>query len=443
MKIVSLVIGVALIGMSKISISCAATSKEVTKYNWTLEDVIKIALENNPDLKSAKANYLAASKGVGIAVSGYLPHVDIYSKFEQTSLPNPNAGATAQLGVSLPYQMITASLSQTIFDFGKVLGRISSSRAKNNASEQEAISVRNAVELAVQRAFYDVESTEQLIQVAKKGLGKYNETLRRTQVLVKTGTKPSFDLSQARVEAAKAELIVINAQNSYDYAQIALLNLMGIQEQISFTLIDQGTPKEFLGVSSDKLILDKLIEEALVYRPEMKKQQFSLESVRSELSTEIKNYFPTFSLQAWAGKFLPNYPPPISDTWGVAVVGTWHIFEGLETTFRAGEISARVVSQEAMVDKDRLAILSEVTRSYKDLIRSENNLKVAIDALDNSKENLRLAEKRYASNIATILELLTAENALLNFEASSVTARFDHEIALATLRRMVNAPLKD
>lgn len=418
-------------------------AEEPPKYTWTLDEAKKIALDNNPDLKSARANYEAASKGVGVALSAYLPHIDLYAKYEQTTLPSPSAGATAQLGNSLPYKMATVSLNQTVFDFGKALSRISSNRATSRAAEQEAVAVRDAVLLAIQKAFYEVQSTTQLVDVAKKGVAKFEETLRRTEVLVRTGAKPKFDLSQASVEVAKAKLALIGAQNTHDFARIALLNLMGIQEQVPFNLVDSSTPTEFVGVSAETLKLPHLIEKALGARPEMKKQQYSLEAARYDFSGELRNYLPTVSLQAWAGKFLPDYPTAITNSWGVALVGTWHVFDGLETTFRTGQLSAKIDNQEALVEKDKLSIMAEVTRGYKDLIRSEDSLRVTEEALESSKENLYLAQRRYDANVATILELLTAETSLLNAEATAVTARYDHEIALATLRRAVNAPLRE
>jgi outer membrane protein len=419
------------------------SSEETPKYTWTLDQVKQIAFDNNPDLKSARANYDAASKEVGVAVSAYLPHVDLNAKYEETTLPSPSAGATSQLGNSLPYKNITATLNQTIFDFGKALSRISSRRAASNASEQDAIAVRNAVELAVQRAFYDVESAAQLVEVSKKGLIKFNETFRRTEVLVRTGAKPNFDLTQAKVEVAKAKLAVINAQNTHDFARISLLNLMGIPEQPPFALLDKGVPAEDAAILFARLKLPHLIDRALQSRPEMKRQEFFLDAAKFNLSGEIRNYLPSIGLEAWAGKFLPDYPVALRDAWGVGVVATWHVFQGLETTFRVGELAARVDSQEALVEKDKLSILAEVTRGYRDLGRSENNLEVAEDALESSKENLYLAQKRYDANVATILELLTAEGSLLSAEATAVTARYDHAIAVATLRRVVNAPLTD
>lgn len=409
--------------------------------SWTLEDVIKIALEKNSDLQAANANYDAAAKGIGIAVSVYLPHIDLTARYDDTTLPSPSAGSAAQLGIGLPYRSVIVSVNQVIFDFGKALSNISANRATSSAAEQEAVSVRNAVKLAVQKAFYDVQSTKQLVAVSNKALVKYQEIVRRAEVLVHTGAKPKFDLTQAKVENSKAKLVLISTQNANEFAKIALLDLMGIRDTIPFELLETTLVDH--AETSDKLHLDHLIDRALVARPEIQGRQYTVEAAMAQRFGEMKNYLPTVSLQAWGGRYYSDYPLALDNSWGVAVVGSWHVFSGLETMFRVGQDAAIVDRERAHLEGDRLEIIAEVTRAYKELDRSEKSFDVANEALLASQENLHLAQRRYEADVATILELLTAENSLLSAESSFVTSRYDHEIALASLHRAVNAPLLD
>jgi outer membrane protein TolC len=106
-------------------------------YNWTLDDVKKLADTQNPDLKAARANYDATSATILQAWSGYLPQVDVRAGFEQTTLPSPSAGATSQLGTALPYSSAVASVKQTLFDFGKTLAEIGASKALTKSAEQQ------------------------------------------------------------------------------------------------------------------------------------------------------------------------------------------------------------------------------------------------------------------------------------------------------------------
>jgi outer membrane protein TolC len=430
--------------------STETTLKEIPKppstgtgptLTWTLSQVKKITFDHNPDLETAKQNYNAATKGIGIAVAGYLPHVTVSGSYEDTTFPSPSGGVGNQLGQELPYTMVTASVNQTLFDFGKVLSRISENRSLSHASEQEAVALRNAIELAVERAFYNVQATEELVHVSQKGLEKYQETFRRTEVLVRTGSRPQFDLTQAKVQVAQAKAVVINEQNLHEFAKIALLNIMGVQDQPNFVLVDDISTAHISEVTSKQLSLPDLLRRAQLLRPEIKRQEYRFDAARSQVSEVSRDYLPSLFLQGWVGKFLPNYPVSVADSWGVGIGLTWHIFDGLETTNQVGQLAARADAEESQIIKNKLDVTSDVNRGYNDLIRSEETLKVAEEALDASKENLNLAQKRYDVNVATILELLIAENSLLSSEASAVTARYDHEVAIATLKKAVNGPL--
>ena len=108
------------------------------------------------------------------------------------------------MGIKLTYSSAVVNLNQTLFDFGKNLSLINASRAQTSSAEQEAAAVKNIVEVVVERAFYDVIAAQKLLEAAKRSLDQFQETYRTTSVLVRTGSRPAFDLSQANVELAKS-----------------------------------------------------------------------------------------------------------------------------------------------------------------------------------------------------------------------------------------------
>ncbi len=405
---------------------------------WTLDDVRKLALEQNPDLKSAKANYEAATKTIGEAVSIYLPQVGSFARYDQTTLPSPGLGSVQFLGVATPYTMATTTLTWTLFDFGQGLSQISANHATANAAEQDAIALRNLIELATEKAFYGVLSASKLVDVAKKGVAQYEEVVRRTALMVKTGVRPSFDLTQANVNLGQAKLTLINANNAYEISKITLLNIMGIAKQLPFTLQESDGNSS---VPSDKLQLDRLTEKAFKFRPELASREYSVESARSALHGQVEGFLPTLGAQGWYGTFLPNYPDSVRTAWGVGVFASWNLTFG--NYFRAGELSSRLDQQEALRESEQDSISAEVARAYAYLLRSESNLKVANEQLEFAKENSDLAHKRFAANVGTILELLIAEANLINAEAVQVQAHYQYITSVATLKTVVNAPLLD
>jgi outer membrane protein TolC len=408
---------------------------------WTVDDVVRLALERNPDIQSARANYQAADATIGEAVSGYLPHADISASTLRTTLPSPSAGSTDQLGISLPYSYAGISIKQTLFDFGKSLNQIQANRALSGAAEQESFAVRNVVSLGARRAFFDVFAADRLEVASEKNLAQVMEIHRRAEVMVHTGARPPFDLTQANVQLAAAKLQLTNAQTERDLAKVALLQVIGVDKQVDFTL--KESPSDQPKIDYSKLDVSKLRDIALERRPEMRQADYSVEAAADTVSGQIKDYFPTFSAFGFYGQYLPDYPVALRDAWGVGLGATWNVFNGFDTTFRVTETRAREEQQMSFREKERLNILAEVTSSYVNLLRAESNFKVADEGYESAQENLRLAKKRYEASVGTILELLIAESSLVNSEAAFVQAKYSRAVAFAALQTSVNSTLED
>ena len=414
-------------------------SSAAPRYTWSLDDVIKIALNSNPDLQSAQDSMEAAKRVLQESYSDYLPSVDGYVYKGRTTLPSPSAGSTPLLGLDRSYSVGIASMRETLFDFGKGLADIRAKRAESRSSEEDLIALRNVIQLSAERSFYDVAADEKLVEVAKKSLTQFQETYRRTELLVRTGTRPAFDLSQAQVELSKAELAVINAKNARDLAKIALLNIMGWQRVEAFVL--QEPVGQAPSVRVRTLSMDLLTEKALESRPEMRRARLSMEAARDRLKEQRRAYLPTIAASGWYGRFLPDYPDSIRGAWGYGVGANWNLFDGFSTTFRVKELEARMDQQAALAKRQSQNIVAEVAASYMNLVRAEQNETVADKALDFAKENFHYAQLRYDADVGTILELLVAETSLVNADAVQVQARYRYATSLAALQRAVNAPL--
>lgn len=413
-------------------------------YTWTLDDVLSLAEQNNPDLQTAQANARAAAQGVGEAVSGYLPQVDGYGFSGRTTLPDPSAGLTANLGLNRPYTDGLVGIRQTVFDFGRGLEDIGAGRAVKRSAREDAVALHNVVELNAEKAFYDVAAAEKLVEVARQSLQQYQETYRRTQVLVQTGVRPSFDLTQAQVELSKAELALINAKNARDLARVALLNVigMGANRPLRFALDETASgPSAPPARSMD---LGQLTAKALEARPEMQSADAQIDAARDRLRAEqLGGYLPNFHASGWYGHYLPDYPDALRSAWGFGLGASWNLFDGLGTTFKVKELVARMDQQKALARAQSQAITAQVASAYMNLVRAEENETVTQKALEFAKENFNYARLRYNANVGTILELLVAESSLVDAEAVNVQAHYRYATAVGALEQAVNVPLAE
>lgn len=407
---------------------------------WTIDDVERIALQNNPDVKTALANVAAAQAVIGESVSVYVPHLSVQGVSERTTMPIPTAGLATQFGTPAPYGWGNMSFQQTLFDFGKGLEDIQAARGARRAQQQQLAALRDDLVLAVQKAFFDVSLTAKLVVVAQRGVDRFQETTRDAGLLVKTGVRPPFDLTEANVDLVAARLELIKAQNARDLAKVALLDLMGMHSRMGFELSDST---QVPNVGTKELSLDHLIDEAMDLRPEIRRDEASLQSAQSSLAGGEISLLPTLQAQGYYGGYLPNYPQSLEKVWNIGLAASWNFFDGLYTPFHIRELSARRDAARAQLEKERLFVEEDVSNAYLNLSRAEQNRDVAEEALVYAKENLDLGQKRYAAGVGTILELLIAETSEFNAEAEELKAVYGLATAVKTLETAVNLPLEN
>jgi outer membrane protein len=429
--------------LSSVLFSSAVRAQETvsvsTRPLWSVDDVTRLALENNPDVLTALDTGAAARAVVGEAASVYLPHLSAHGGAERTTLPSPSAGLTANLGQNDPYRWGTLSFQQTLFDFGQGLEAIRAGLAGRRAEQAQLEAVRDQIRLGVAKAFDDVELSEKLVGVAQRGVDRFQETQRDAELLVKTGVRPPFDLSQANVEFSGARLELIKAQNSRDLARVALLTLIGVRERVDFVLRESSAAAAAL----DGLDEDKLIADGLENRPEIGREEATLAQAESALSASKVSLLPTVQAQGWYGGFDSDYPQPLRNAWGLGLGASWNFFDGALTPFRIREQSARRDAARAALEKERLAVAQDVSNAFLNLGRAQQNVDVTEQALGFAKENLDLGQKRYKAGVGTILELLIAETSEFNAEAEELQAVYEESVAVKTLETAVNLPLEN
>jgi NodT family efflux transporter outer membrane factor (OMF) lipoprotein len=166
--------------------------------------------------------------------------------------------------------------------------------------------------------------------------------------------------------------------------------------------------------------LDRLVAQALADSPNLKVAQARLARARSVL--EVANAATQPQLEASADikrqRFTENglYPPPLAgsirETGTLQLGGSWEIdfFGRYAQALEAALGSSRAA--QADVDAARTLLASQVTRSYFQLARLNDQLAVAQRTLAQREESLKLVRDRVRAGLDTTLEERQGEGAL-------------------------------
>lgn len=252
------------------------------------------------------------------------------------------------------------------------------------------------------------------------------------QGFVEVGTQPEIALAQERAALANARVQLIIAQNNYETAKAQLNQAAGIPGGTEYDVADEA-----LGPLEDEdQPLETLVAKASTARPELAtiaRQRVAQEAV---LSSARGAYGPTLSAAAGAseqGTSLDRLVP----NWNAGVLLNWPVFQGGLTRGQVDQAEAGLESIDAQRSLEELQVRLDVDSARLAVRAAKATIGAAEDAGTNAREQLRLAEQRYATGVGGILELNDAQVAYTAASAQVVQARY----TLATARAQLLAAL--
>jgi len=189
-----------------------------------LEEAVRIASKNRPDLYQAELNVRLQREAVRIAESRYWPQVDATFNYGWTR-PDPHASTldewddrwTAGVMVEIP-----------LFDGLRREGRLIQEKA---ALRERKIRLRDTEEralLEIQQALLSLRDAEELVDSQRLNLQRAGEGLRLAEVNYREGISTTVEVTDARSALTRARSLYYQAIYGHTLARLALQLAMGI-----------------------------------------------------------------------------------------------------------------------------------------------------------------------------------------------------------------------
>jgi len=408
----------------------------------TLEECIAIALAQQPTLQAADANVLAARERVWQTAAAYLPQVSAsYAANRRAASAGSLTGGGFQGGGfqsaartrTFNFYSTGVALTQILFDFGQNLAFIHREQALARSSAADAVTQRDSVVFDVSQSYLALLADYRLRDVADETVRQSQQHLDLAQGRFEVGFAPKFDVTQAQVQLANAELAQVTARNNVTLGRETLRHAMGLFEPLSFDIVDV---LEEPAVSLDEA---RALELAYDHRPELQSIGAQREAALLQIKALQKDYLPKVGGNAaynWTGSTYP-----LQDSWNVGASVNLSVFNGGLTTAQIGEAKANLASVAANEAALRQSITLEVQQALVNVRQGIESLRVAEKGLRQARENVELAEGRYSTGAGSIIELTDAQASLASAEASVIQARVNSRTAVAALERATATPI--
>jgi outer membrane protein, heavy metal efflux system len=384
-----------------------------------LADFERIALERNPTLKQATAQFEAAlhrSRQAGLYPNPVLGYVqDQIGSFSESK---PTTAGFAVRGKASPGDNVGAFMQWQLVTAGKLRLSRAKFAEEANAARWQAIGQELRVLNAVRMQYFDVLAAQRMIEIRREIVKLDDEAVRTIQEMYNVGQAGEPEVIQARVQERRAKVGLNKSENRFRGDWEELVSLVGVPEF-------RPTPLDFKPLEAEvaPLSFDGTLSELLHHSPEI---QAALSEIRRDeimVRRELVEPIPNVQVQAVTGY---NYEFGVQ-TAGVQIGIALPIFNRNQGTIR--EALSDLSRDHAEHQRVALSLrkrLAEVYTQYQDAAQSVEDFRSG---------SLPMARRAYELQVASYHQRRTPWPQVIASRRIYIELSEDYVESLLALRR--------
>jgi len=393
----------------------------------TLDDAVRTALSQHPELRMASAGVEVARTRVRSVRAGLFPTLGLSARYGLSAGPEAPGGTFWSADGAQSY---SAGLSGSLllWDFGRTSDRVEAAEAGVEIELRSRDATTRGIVLEVELGYYEALARRRLAQVAAETLASEERHLGEIEQLVAVGARPPIDLARARTTVASARSQVVSADNAYALARAGLASAMGVASS-DFEVAEVVAPA--LAGESDATA--RMLTVALERRPELAGLRASMQAQRLTIRQAEHALYPTLRLGADTSYAGSEFEDP---RWGASVGLTlsWTLYDGGAAAASASAERLSLIVLDAQQEALRRAVELQLTQARLEVSSAKAAGAAAAEQTTAATELLRLAEERYRAGVGNVIELGDAQVAASNAAAGEVAAAVQLSSARARLK---------
>jgi outer membrane protein TolC len=383
------------------------TNSPVLTTNTTLREAVYVAVQSNPQVIAAYADWASAVENITIA----------------RSLPDPKLTFQAYIQDSL-----TSLMPGIEADFpgpGKRAVRAAAATAESRTKYFQFATAVQQTAFDVQKSYYPLHFLEAKLRVNRQTLALLGEleALARAQNEVGQGTLQ--DVLKVQIEQKQLQTETTNLDDSRNVMLAQFKAALGLRPGQP----DPPVPAE-ADFSDNQSNDEQLFANALKENPRLQELESEIRSAEANLKVARKEKVPDFS----GGLQAEVYEPPFYWPQASITLPIWR--DKLAAEKAVAEAGLRAARARLTAGQISLAV-EFAEQSY--LVREADRELTLLreNLLPRAHQTLEIARAAYRSGRVDFLNVIDDERSLLKFQLEEIAAQTEREIARSELKLLV------
>jgi outer membrane protein, multidrug efflux system len=399
-----------------------------------LQELIRVALVQNYDLRDAIARVDQARANLGITRSNQFPQFGVGADVTSTELSRQGQ-FTVPEGTARQRTFGTVFLNLFTFEidiWGRLRRATESAQAQLLASEWNRREVIRTLISDVATAYFNLLELDMELAIARTTLDTRDESLRVLRIQLQGGVGTLLDVRQGEQLVYTAGEVIPDDERQIEQTenQISLLlgRNPGLVARANLLTMERPLPEVPAGLTS------ALLER----RPDIQEAEQTLIAANANIGIAKAAYFPTITLTGEFGfqsTALANLFSGSRRIWSFVPQLTQPIFTAGRLGSQVEQAEAQQRSALAQYEKAIQTAFSDVSNAliqYQKIREIRAQRESLVTSLQDRK---RLAYMRFRGGVDTFLNALTADTDLFSAELSLAQARRDELLSLVQLYR--------
>ena len=423
-----------------------ATTGAWAQKQWTLQECIDYALENNIQLKQSRLTNAQNELDVKQSKAALFPTLSFstnqngsWRPFSESTINLTNGTMTTTRNTTTYNGSYGLNASMTLWNGGRNTKNIKKNKYTQEMSELDTERTANSIQEQITQLYVQILYQTEAVKVNEEILKASQQQRDRAKVMVELGSLAKVDLVQLEAQVSQDEYNIVNSKSQLENNKMQLKQLLELMDAQEFNVA--------VGNVSEASVLAPIPDKAAVYqaalnmRPEIKSSKLNMEA--SELAIDIAKagYLPTVNLTASMGTnnssgihtpFFRQVKTNLSNSLGISVQVP--IFDQKQNMTNVRKARLTQYNSELQLQDAQKTLYSSIENYWLNANTAQQQYIYAKTNVQSMQESYDLVSEQFRLGLKNIIELTSGKTNLLQAEQQLLQSKYTTLYNLAMLR---------
>lgn len=404
----------------------------------TIENALKIALENNFEIKIASNNLTINQTNVATGNAGMLPKITataVDANGIQNSSQTRQDGTVTSLANaknnSLNYGV---GLDWTVFDGMKMFAKLDQLKELQKLGEAQLKRTIISKISAVNTVYFDLVQQQQQLAALDTTIVISTQRLTLAQNRFTIGKASKLEVLNAQVDLNTDKVTYLRQKESYANQKIALNQILARDSKIDFKVADAVTV-------DDKLVLAELMTLAEKQNPQLESEIINKRVSELQLKQIKGERYPTLNLTtgynfAESHSSLGFTSQSTAHGLNYGFRASLNVFDGLAQNRNEKIAKIQIDNAKIAIEQQSLLLNSELTSAFQTYLTNLELIQLEENNEAIAKQNLSITVDKFRIGTITTIEFRTAQLNYINAKVRYSNAQYQAKLSEIALREL-------